>query len=245
MLIDGGGFADSSFDMGKLVVAPFLYSERISKIDIVVLSHPHPDHLNGLLYITDNFDVQEVWSTGLRLDNENFSQWEKIISQKKIKVKYLSAQSPAAEINGVQVNVLWPLKPLKVDATGQFYDMVNDESLVIKIKYGQIGFLMPADISASVERLLIKSGQNLHSDVLFIPHHGSSRSSSPDFIRKVACRSALISLGINNPFHHPAPSTIKRLSEAKVNILRTDKDGAITMATDGIKMDVDTYVKTK
>ncbi len=85
MLIDGGGFADSSFDMGKLVVAPFLYSERISKIDIVVLSHPHPDHLHGLLYITDNFDVQEVWSTGLRLDNEVFREWEKIIKHNKIK----------------------------------------------------------------------------------------------------------------------------------------------------------------
>ena len=245
MLIDGGGFADSSFDMGKLVVAPFLYSERITKIDIVVLSHPHPDHLHGLLYITDNFDVQEVWSTGLRLDNEVFREWEKIIKHNKIKVKYLSAQSPPTELSGVQVNILWPLKPRKLDVTDQFYDLVNDESLVIKINYGQVSFLMPADISASVEKLLIRSGQDLHSDVLFVPHHGSSHSSSPDFIRKVACRSALISAGPNNPFHHPAPSTIKRLTDAKVNILRTDRDGAITVTTDGTKMAVDTYVKPR
>ena len=245
MLIDGGGFADSSFDMGKLVIAPFLYHERISKIDIVVLSHPHPDHLQGLLYITDNFDVQEIWSTGLRLDDEIFRQWEKIISQKQIKVNYLSSQSPTREINGVQVNILWPLKTLKVDASNQFYDTVNDESLVIKIKYGQLSFLMPADISSSVERLLMKSGQNLHSDVLFVPHHGSSRSSSFDFIRKVSCRWALISAGKNNPFHHPHPATLKRLTAANVNILRTDKDGAITMATDGTKMVVDTYIKTR
>jgi len=245
MLIDGGGFADSSFDMGKLVVAPFLYNERISKIDVVVLSHPHPDHLHGLLYITDNFDVQEVWTTGLRLDNENFREWEKIISQKKIKVKFLSSQSPPININGVQVNILWPLKTLKHDATDQFYDMVNDESLAIKINYGQVSFLMPADISASVEKLLIRSGQNLHSDVLFVPHHGSSRSSSIDFIRKVVCSTALISAGKNNPFHHPDPSTIKRLSAANVNIFRTDRDGAITVTTDGTKMSVDTYIKTK
>ena len=245
MLIDGGGFADSSFDMGKLVVAPFLYSERISKIDIVVLSHPHPDHLHGLLYITDNFDVQEIWSTGQRLDNENFSQWEKIINHNNVKVKYLSSQSRPININGVQVNILWPLRPLKVDASNQFYDMVNDESLVIKIKYGLVSFLMPADISASVEKLLIKSGQNLHSDVLFVPHHGSSRSSSPDFIRKVACSNALISAGKNNPFHHPDPSTIKRLSATNINIFRTDRDGAITVITDGAKMIVDTHIKTK
>jgi competence protein ComEC len=245
MLIDGGGFADSSFDMGKLVVAPFLYHERISKIDIVVLSHPHPDHLHGLIYITDNFDVQEVWITGLRLDNENFRQWEKIISQKNIKIKYLSAQLPAKEINGVQVNILWPLKPLKVDASNQFYDMLNDASLVIKINYGQVSFLMPADISASVERLITESGQNLHSDVLFVPHHGSSRSCSFDFIRKVSCRFALISAGKNNPFRHPHPATLKRLTEANVNILRTDRDGAITMATDGTKIAIDAYVKTR
>jgi competence protein ComEC len=245
MLIDGGGFADSSFDMGKLVVAPFLYHERISKIDIVVLSHPHPDHLQGLLYITDNFGVQEIWSTGLRLDDEIFRQWEKIINQKQIKVNYMSAQSPTREINGAQVNILWPLKPLKVDATDQFYDMVNDESMVIKINYGQVSFLMPADISSSVERQLIESGQNLHSDVLFVPHHGSSRSSSSDFIRKVSCRYAVNSAGKNNPFHHPHPATLTRLTAANVNILRTDQDGAITMATDGAKMAVDAYVKTR
>jgi len=245
MLIDGGGFADSSFEMGKLVVAPFLYSKRISKIDIIVLSHPHPDHLHGLLYITDNFDVQEVWSTGLRLDNENFRQWENIIRQKQIKVKYLSSESPPTELSGVQVNILWPLKPLKVDASNQFYDMVNDESLVIKIKYGRVSFLMPADISASVERLLIKSGQNLRSDVLFVPHHGSSRSSTPDFISKVACSNALISAGKNNPFHHPDPSTIKKLSAANVNIFRTDRDGAITVTTDGTEINIDTYIKTE
>lgn len=245
MLIDGGGFADSSFDMGKFVVAPFLYHERISKIDVVVLSHPHPDHLQGLLFITDNFDVQEVWSTGRRLDNDNFREWEKIISRHKIKVKYLSAQAPGIEIGGVQVNALWPLKPPRPDAADQFYDMVNDESLVLKIKYGRVSFLMPADISSFVEKRLIRSGRDLSSDVLFVPHHGSARSSSPDFIRKVACRSALISAGLNNPFHHPAPSTIKRLTDAGVNILRTDRDGAITITTDGTKLDIDTYIKTK
>ena len=245
MLIDGGGFPDSSFDMGKLVVAPFLYHERISKIDIVALSHPHPDHLQGLLYITDNFDVQEIWTTGLRTDDEIFRQWEKIINQKQIKVNYMSAQSPPTEIRGVQIKILWPLKPLKIDASNQFYDIVNDESMVIKINYGNVSFLMPADISSSVERQLMKSGQNLHSDVLFVPHHGSSLSSSSDFIRKVSCRYAVNSAGKNNPFHHPQLATLKRLTAANVNILRTDKDGAITIETDGINMAVDTYIKTR
>ncbi|OGP90381.1 MAG: DNA internalization-related competence protein ComEC/Rec2, partial [Deltaproteobacteria bacterium RBG_19FT_COMBO_43_11] len=172
MLIDGGGFADSSFDIGKMVIAPFLYSERINTIDTVVLTHPHPDHLYGLLYITDNFNVKEVWSTGLRSEDEIYHQWEKIIKQKNIKRIFLSRQTPSAEINGVYLNVLWPQNSLEDHANVTNYHQVNDDSLVTKIKYGQISFLFPADISSAVERLLIKSKQDLSSDVLFVPHHG-------------------------------------------------------------------------
>ena len=80
MLIDGGGFSDSSFDIGKSVLAPFLYHERISKVDTVVLSHPHPDHLLGLIYIINNFHVQQIWKSGLPIDSEIFPDWEKAIT---------------------------------------------------------------------------------------------------------------------------------------------------------------------
>jgi len=101
MLIDGGGIASGSFDIGKMVIAPFLSSQRINTIHTVVLTHPHPDHLQGLLYITDNFNVKEVWSTGQRANDKLYLQWEKIIRDKKIKTKIISAQSPPLEINGV------------------------------------------------------------------------------------------------------------------------------------------------
>jgi competence protein ComEC len=244
MLVDGGGFADSTFDMGKLVIAPFLYHERISTIDIVVLSHPHPDHLQGLLYVTDNFDVQEVWITGVVSDDEIYREWEKIINRRSIKINYMSAQSPKREINGVDVRVLWPLKSLKINAGDQYYDMVNDESMVINIDYGDVSFLLPGDISAYVENLLIKSGQDLQSDALFAAHHGSSRSSSREFIRKLSCSNAIFSTGKNNPFRHPHPATLERFNSADINIFRTDKDGAITMVTDGNTLAVDTYVKS-
>ncbi len=245
MLIDGGGFSESSFDMGKLVVAPFLYHERISTIDTVVLTHPHPDHLQGLLYITENFNVKEVWSTGQLSKDEIFQQWQKIIVQKKIKMNFISAQSPPAKINGVQLNFLWPLKPISADTGDLSYRKVNNDSLVLKMKYGNVSFLCPADISSLVESSLIKSKRDLHSDVLFVPHHGSYHSSSIDFIKKVSCRYAVISAGKANVFHHPHQRTLDRYKSLQVNILRTDKDGAITLTTDGTILHVNTFLKSR
>ena len=86
MLIDGGGFSESTFDTGKAVVAPFLYHERISNIDTVVLSHPHPDHLLGLIYIMNNFHVRQVWKSILPIDLETFPEWEKAIKLNNINV---------------------------------------------------------------------------------------------------------------------------------------------------------------
>ena len=245
MLIDGGGFTDSSFDMGKMVIAPFLYHERINTIDAVVLTHPHPDHLQGLLYVTNNFNVKEVWSTGQRSEDEIYRQWEKIIKQKNIKRISLSSQSPSAKINGVYLNVLWPQNSLEGHANVTNYHQFNDDSLVIKIKYGQISFLFPADISSAVECSLIKSKQDLSSDVLFVPHHGSYHSSSVDFINKVSCRYAVISAGKANVFRHPHSRTLNRYKTFPVKILRTDKDGAITLTTDGTTLHINTFLKSR
>jgi competence protein ComEC len=245
MLIDGGGFASGSFDMGKMVIGPFLSAQRISTIHTVVLTHPHPDHLQGLLYITENFNVKEVWSTGQRANDELFFQWEKIIKDKKIKTKIINAQSPPMEINGVSLTVLWPLEMPSYDANIFNYKKVNDDSLVLKIKYGQIGFLLPADISSEVEHTLINSENNLVSDVLFVPHHGSHHSSSYDFIKATSCRYAIVSSGKNNIFRHPHQHVLKRLQDSQVRIFRTDESGAINMSTNGTNLYIDTFIKTR
>ncbi|MBN1474137.1 MAG: DNA internalization-related competence protein ComEC/Rec2 [Syntrophaceae bacterium] len=245
MLIDGGGITSGSFDIGKMVIAPFLHSQRISTIHTVVLTHPHPDHLQGLLYITDNFNVKEVWSTGQRANDELYLQWEKIISDKKIKTKIINAQSPPMEINGVSFNVLWPPDRPSYDATIFNYKKVNDDSLVFKINYGQISFLLPADISSDIERVLIDSEHNLVSDVLFVPHHGSHHSSSNDFIKATSCRYAIVSSGKNNIFRHPHKYVLKRFQDSQVKIYRTDESGAITMSTNGTNLYIDTFKKNR
>jgi competence protein ComEC len=245
MLIDGGGFSYSSFDTGKSVLAPFLYHERIRNVDTVVLSHPHPDHLLGLIYIMNNFNVRQVWRSNLPIDLEIYPEWEKAIKLNNINVCMTSNKSPERIFNGVRVKVLWPLNYSPQDVNNLSYDEVNDSSLVLKITFGKVSFLIPGDISADVEKQLIKSKIDLISDVLVVPHHGSTHSSSAEFIKAVACRYAIVSAGKANVFHHPHPSTLQRYNDAGVNIFRTDHDGAVTLMTDGTKMVVDTYIKTR
>lgn len=244
MLIDGGGFAESSFDTGKMIIAPYLYQERISKIDTVILTHPHPDHMLGLFYILDNFNVKTFWSSGIIGDDENYQTLQRIILERKIKTSSLSVKSSSKKIHNVEINFLWPPQ-IQFEAKELSNDDINDTSLVFQIKYGKISFLITSDISANIENMLIRSGKDLKSDVLFVPHHGSARSSSSDFIRKTACRYAVITSGKGNVFRHPHPLILERYKAAQIKVLRTDQDGAITFTTDGTFLTKDTFIKTK
>ena len=242
MLIDGGGFSDSSFDTDKSVLAPFLYHERISNVDTVVLSHPHPDHLLGLIYIMNNFNVRQAWRSNLPIDLEDYPGWEKAIKLNNINVSLVSNKSPEKIFNGVRVNVLWPSNYSIHEMNNLSYDEVNDTSLVLKITFGKVSFLIPGDISADVEKQLIESKIDLRSDVLVVPHHGSGYSSSAEFIKAVACRYAIVSAGKSNVFHHTHPSTLQRYNNAGVSIFRTDRDGAVTITTDGNNLRINTFL---
>ncbi len=239
MLIDGGGFHDSLFDMGKSVIAPFLYYKRIRKIDIVVLTHPHPDHLQGLIYILNNFDVGEIWSTGLKADDDLYRLWEKTIHERKIKVRNISSQTEPVSISDARIDFLWP--PSVSDDAG--YDETNDASVVLQIHFGNNRFMITGDISSSVESLLIDSGKDLKSDLLFMPHHGSVHSSSRDFIRSISPRYAIVSAGRNNVFRHPHPAVLERYLSNGVEIFRTDQQGAITVQTDGNHIQIIPWLK--
>lgn len=239
MLIDGGGFSDSSFDMGKSVVAPFLYSKRIRKIDIVVLTHPHPDHMQGLIYILNNFDVREVWTTDVKSDDDLYLLWEKTLSERKIKVRPITSRTPPVVLTTARIDYLWP-DDLSVNSG--IFD-TNDQSLVLRITFGENRLLITGDISSRVESLLISSGNNLRSDVLLVPHHGSIHSSSAAFIQSVAPQYAIVSAGKNNAFRHPHPDVLNRYHANGVQIFRTDQHGSISVLSDGKKLEITPYHK--
>ncbi len=243
MLIDGGGFQESTFDVGRMVIAPFLFAERISKIDIVVLTHPHPDHLLGLIYIVNHFHVGEVWCSGRKTDDDFYHLWENTLYENKVRLKYLSAQSPPEQISGVGIQCLWPLHPPVTDGQELSHEETNDTSLVLKMNYGSRNFLITGDISSRVESILIRSGQDLKSDLLFVPHHGSVHSSSVDFIHAVSPQYAIFSSGKNNVFRHPHPAALHRYQANGVTLLRTDQQGAISIHSDGHTLDITPWLK--
>ena len=153
-------------------------------------------------------------------------------------MKYLSSQTQPVDISGALIHFLWPLPPKNREDLETSEDELNDSSAVMKITYQAESFLVTGDISSFVETRLIESGQNLKSDILLVPHHGSKHSSSPDFIRAVSCRYAIISAGKRNVFRHPHPDVLDRYISAGIHIFRTDKNGAISVETDGKTMNI-------
>lgn len=233
MLVDGGGFYDESFDVGRYVVAPFLWYERIKKVDIVVLTHPQSDHLNGLMYILDNFDVGEVWSNGETADTNSYKNFIEIIEKRKIVHRNVSKDTPEKRIGKVAVNILNPEKPIIKDENSiQRFDVVNNNSLVMKLTFGKVSILLPADISEPTESRLVSSNAYLKSDVLMAPHHGGFTSSTPPFLNRVSPKIVVISCGANI-FGHPHPDVLERYKIIGSQTFRTDRNGAVTIIADG------------
>ena len=269
MLVDGGGFFDDTFDVGKYVIAPFLWKEKISRIDTIVLSHPHPDHLQGLLFTLENFQVNEVWTNGEESDTPLYLTFRRIIRERGIPLRILSDRTPAMEMSGVVIRILSPVEtsaiPVAIRSSrtqeendanplsallvtqpsakrgARVADEVNDRSLVMKLTFGSRSFLLPGDISNATESRLAESTGGLGSDVLFVPHHGGFRSSSAPFLEKVRPQVAVVSCGADNVFHVPHQDVLERFKRIRSHIYRTDRDGAVALETDGKELRIRTF----
>lgn len=242
ILIDGGGTYENIFDIGKYVIAPFLWHERIKEIDIVILTHPHPDHLNGLITILSNFDVKEVWTNGEKGDFETYQDFMQIIKEKNITHRLVSEQYNDTIINGTILSVFNPVKPIDLKSDlARKYDRTNNDSLVVKLTFGKVSFLLPGDISGPSENRLVKSSHDIKSRIMLVPHHGGFTSSTMPFLDKVQPEFAIVSCGFDNVFNDPHPDVLQRFSRLGTRILRTDINGAISVTTDGTNITHSTF----
>jgi competence protein ComEC len=239
LLIDGGGFPDNSaFDIGERVIAPLLWRKKIKTIDTLILSHPNSDHLNGLLYIAENFNVKRVWANYDTADSIGYRKFMEIIKKKSIHMPEFKDISRTSFFNGAQLDLLYPPGDY-MDNNKRTWSNFNNNSLVIKVKFGSKSILFPGDIMTMAEKELVAiAGDDLTSNVLIAPHHGSSTSNSEFFIDSVNPETVIFSSGWRNSYRFPHPLVLKKYKKRECRILRTDNYGAFTISTDGQSLEV-------
>jgi competence protein ComEC len=246
MLIDGGGFPGDQFDVGKMVVAPYLWHAKILHIDYLVLSHPQADHMNGLRFIAKTFNPKEFWYNGMQVDKASFRELMSIVESKRIQKLLPADLANGREINGVKVEILHPEPTILSSNRFDKSTRLNNNSLVLKISYGGRSVLFPGDLERQGEAVLVsRSGQDLRSDILLSPHHGSRNSSSEDFLQMVRPHICVISSGEENFFGFPHRETLKRLHAIDCRVIRIDQSGAVQLKIHPREFEIRTFIPSQ
>jgi beta-lactamase superfamily II metal-dependent hydrolase len=225
ILIDAG-----EVDMGDRVVGD-IKALGITRIDLLVATHPHSDHIGGMQKVLAAFPVGQVIDSGIPSTSPVYEHFLRTIDQKNIPYR-VAVQGQILSVDpALRVFVLSP-------PAQRIGDDPNINSLVLRISYGTIDFLMTGDLGGEGEDALIRSGYPLDAEILKVGHHGSSSSTSPAFLERVRPESGVIFVGKDNPYGHPHQETLDLLKKSRVTVYRTDRDGTILVRTDGMSYSV-------
>lgn len=236
MVVDAGGVStSSSFDIGDRVVAPVLRETGVRRLQAVVLTHGDPDHIGGAASLLREFRPAEVWEgvpvprfeplNRLRMQAQGLGlRWANVYAGDRV------------VLDGVEVIARHP-----VMADWERQRVRNDDSIVLELRWRDASILFTGDIGKAVEATLSWNIPPARLRVMKVPHHGSLTSSTPEFLRAVRPQIAVVSAGRGNRYGHPVPAVLQRYRDAGAEIFRTDRDGAVTVDTDGTSLDVRTF----
>jgi competence protein ComEC len=236
MLVDAGGpigvagaaQATSQFDVGEEVVSPYLWSRRLRRLDVLVLSHAHSDHMGGMPAVMRNFMPRELW---VSVDPDSAS-YRALLAEARdlgVQVRHLHAGDQLAW-GGTQVTVLAPEAGYSnTHAPG------NNDSLVMRLQYGRSSVLLEGDAEAPSEGQMLAHGRVSAVTLLKVGHHGSRTSTTEAFLEAAAPKDSVVSVGKGNPFGHPRSEVVERIAEARSKLYRTDEFGLTTflLGSDG------------
>jgi competence protein ComEC len=239
MLVDGGGAVTGGPDPGQSILAPLLRARRRARIDVAVLTHPHPDHYGGLSTLLRTLDVGEFWEAGQSRgpsDQGELAQLRRYLERSATRIRRLPELCETQHrFASATVEVMGPCP--NYDPTHD----ANDQSIVLRISMGSRVALLPGDAEALEEsELIVQHGGRLRADFLKVGHHGSRSSTSAPFLESVRPAIAVISAGMRNRFGHPHPNTLRHLDAANVTVYRTDELGGIQWTTDGQSVELRT-----
>jgi len=233
ILIDGGPNKNIIFKLDSYI--PFY--ER--KIDLMILTHPDPDHLNGLVEVLKRYPTRKVFYNGVKDNDLIYSEFLKIIEEKKIEKEVVWLGKNFEFKNG-KIEIFYPFENL----SGLEFKNDNDSSIVFKLTYGKIRILFTGDATKKIEEKLIENNLDLEAEILKVAHHGSKDSTSLNFLEKVKPIYAIISVG-ENKFGHPSLRVLKNLEKIKTKVLRTDQLDDIIFETNGVDLKLKNYERNR
>ncbi len=226
VLIDAGP-AQAGFDMGRHVVAPHLLARGVASLDLVIVTHMHPDHAGGIPYMLERFPVTEVWTNAPQIDNPNFQEIARITKEKSIPMKSVCL-GDSLYLGSLAIDVLGPLA--RFDAQKGKLDMNMQSVVVLAGDTGMKGLFM-GDADMFGELIIAHLEKNINADVLKVSHHGGERSCLDPFLDEVRPKIAVISCGLNNVYGDPSPEPLMRLNKRGIKTYRTDQHGEIMITS--------------
>jgi len=220
LLIDAGPKS------GKDALLKYLSKLKIQKLDYVIATHPHEDHIGNMADIIKNYEIGTFYAPKVETTTKTFEKMIDALKSKDLKINSIKAGIDSIDLgSGTRVSFYSP--------TLDKYDNLNNYSPIIKIQFGANSFLFTGDAEKEVEKEVLKLNVDLKSDVLKLGHHGSTSSTSEEFFKAVSPSIGVISVGKDNSYGHPHKETLKLLTDNKIKFFRTDKDGTIVIFSDG------------
>jgi len=225
VLIDAGNNGDAN------TITSYLKNQGVSKLDIVIATHPHEDHIGSMDKVINTFDIGQVIMPRKDSTTQTYKDLITAIQNKGLKITEAKA--------GLKLDLGSEVNALLIAPNSASYEDVNNYSAVLKLSYGTNTFLFEGDAQEQSENEMVNAGFNLKADVLKVGHHGSHTSSSTAFLSKVQPKYAVISVGKGNSYGHPAQTTIDRLASIGAKVYRTDQSGTIVTESDGTNITFD------